>query len=106
MTYTIFLEAEVHAARKSLPGHVRQRIHRSIEQLVTVPRPAESETLTIDAPPLPPTIDVRRIRLTQWRIIYAVCDTEHWVWVLAIRRRPPYQYEDLTDLIRHLPHDG
>jgi|GEM_PF-5378431 len=31
------------------------------------------------------------------------CDEEQWVWVLALRRRPPYDYDDLPELIARLP---
>jgi len=39
LTYDIVLESEVHAARHTLPGHVRQRIHRLIDDLSANPRP-------------------------------------------------------------------
>jgi hypothetical protein len=29
-------------------------------------------------------------------------EQEKWVWVLALRRRPPYDYDDLVDLLRRL----
>ena len=32
-------------------------------------------------------------------MIYAVNDGEGWVWVLAVRQRPPYDYEDLDELV-------
>lgn len=41
-----------------------------------------------------------------WRIIYAVNDNEKWVWVLAIRQRPPYDYEDLGGAVFHNVHLG
>ena len=47
-------------------------------------------------------VELRRIRLEQWRIIYAINDDERWVWVLAIRRRRPYDYTDLPDLVQRL----
>jgi len=34
-----------------------------------------------------------------------VNDVENWVWVLGIYRRPPYNYEDLPDLLGRLPDD-
>jgi mRNA interferase RelE/StbE len=40
--------------------------------------------------------------MERWRIVYAVCDVEQWVWVLAVRRRPPYDYNDLPELIARL----
>jgi hypothetical protein len=39
----------------------------------------------------------------RWRIIYAVSDAERWVWVLGIRHLPPYDYEDLSELVGRLP---
>jgi hypothetical protein len=41
--------------------------------------------------------------MEHWRIIYALCDEERWVWVLAVRRRPPYSYAGLPELIARLP---
>ena len=41
----------------------------------------------------------RRLRIEQWRIIYAVIDHEiKIVAVLAVRRRPPYDYQDIEEL--------
>lgn len=48
-------------------------------------------------------VELRRIRMEHWRIVYAVCDAEQWVWVLTIRRRPPYGYDDLAELLTRLP---
>lgn len=101
--YTVFIEAEVHAARRSLPGHVRQRIYRTITEFAHTPRPSNSEPLTAQGLAAPPGVEIRRVRLEQWRIIYAVYDGESWVWVLAIRKRPPYAYADLPNIIARLP---
>lgn len=49
------------------------------------------------------TIELRRIRMEHWRIVYAVCDVEQWVWVLTVCRRLPYGYDDLPELIARLP---
>lgn len=100
MRYELFLESEVHAARKDLPGHVRQRMRRIIEELTEDPRPSASRALNSPAMALPTTIEVRRFRLDRWRLIYAVCDSEQWVWLLAVRQRPPYDYQDLHKLIQ------
>jgi len=103
MSYDLFLEAEVHAARRELPGNVRQRMRRAIDDLRAMPRPAESRPLDTTGIDLPSGIELRRIRIDRWRIVYAVSDAERWVWLLAIRRRPPYDYEDLPDLASRLP---
>ncbi len=86
--------AEVHAA----PGHVRQRLKRSMKDLVHDPRPAGSKTL--DWPP--ESFEPRRLKIGNWRILYAVDDAAGWVWVLAARKRPPYDYGDLADLLRRI----
>ena len=46
--------------------------------------------------------EIRRVRIERWRIVYAVNDGEGWVWILAIRRRPPYDYQDLAELAGRL----
>jgi mRNA-degrading endonuclease RelE of RelBE toxin-antitoxin system len=96
--YRLWLEAEVHEGRNDLPGKVRQRIKKLIDGLSAQPRPSISKTLDTEDLAVPAQIEIRRLRLENWRIIYAVNDAEKWVWVLAIRQRPPYDYEDLTEL--------
>jgi mRNA interferase RelE/StbE len=67
------------------------------------PRPPESKTLNL----LEAEAEVRRLRIEQWRIVYAITEADRAVDVLAVRRRPPYDYTDLQDLIANLlpPHD-
>jgi mRNA interferase RelE/StbE len=92
----------VHSARKKLPGHVRQRIKCVIDNLEHNPRPARSKTLD-----LPETVEssiiaeweVRRFKMENWRIIYAVNETWQEIAVFAIQKRPPYDYEDLEFLL-------
>jgi mRNA-degrading endonuclease RelE of RelBE toxin-antitoxin system len=102
VTYDVFVEQQVHQARARLPGNVRQRIRRLIGELGHEPRPAGSALLDVMGLELPPAIEARRYRLDPWRLVYAVNDEARWVWVLAIRRRPPYDYEDLADLVARL----
>jgi mRNA interferase RelE/StbE len=91
----------VYASRKQLPGQVRQRIKRIIDDLGQNPRPAESEVLE-----LPGTVqtewEARRIRLENWRVVYAVNETWQEIGVLTIQKRPPYDYEDLELLLSEL----
>ena len=42
------------------------------------------------------------MRLEHWRILYAVNDTHQLVRIMRIRRRPPYNYQDIPDIIRRL----
>jgi mRNA interferase RelE/StbE len=51
---------------------------------------------------VPAGVELRRLRMDVWRILYAVSDGEGWVWVLAIHRRPPYDYEDLAEIVAKL----
>ena len=90
--YTVYVTPAAWKEIKDLPGHVRQRACRAVDDLADHPRPARSKALAV--PDLP--CEVRRLRLDRWRIIYAVTDAEETVDVLAVRKRPPYDYGDLT----------
>ncbi|WP_423224796.1 type II toxin-antitoxin system RelE family toxin [Candidatus Amarolinea aalborgensis] len=46
--------------------------------------------------------EVRRLRLDKWRVVYAITEVESIVDVLAVRRRPPYDYGDLNALLSEL----
>jgi len=100
--YELLVEPEVHAARKHLPGYIRQQIKRAFDDLTGDPRPHNRRTLDITELSIPPGIELRRLRLEHWRIVYAVNDEEGWVWALAVHRRPPYDYADLPDLANRL----
>lgn len=99
------MRPEVHFARKKIPGHVRQKIKRIIDSLGQNPHPPHSRLLS-----LPDKVKtsikaewvVRRIRLENWRIVYAVNETWREIAVLNIKRRPPYDYDDLELLLSEL----
>ena len=100
--YNLFIEPEAHRDSRRLPGHVRQRVKRLIDSLAQDPRPGESQPLETTGLNVPPSIELRRIRLNQWRLIYAIHDTEGWGWVWGLRQRPPYNYEDLAEMVADL----
>jgi mRNA interferase RelE/StbE len=100
--YKLFIEPEVYRARKHLPGNVRQQVRRAIDDLSEEPRSSRSKLLDVTGIDVPPGVEMRRLRMPPWRIIYGVNDNEGWVWVLAMRQRPPYDYEDLDDLASKL----
>jgi mRNA interferase RelE/StbE len=102
VTYRVLVEPEVHEARRHLPGHVRQRVRRAITELGKEPRPTTSRALDLRGIAVPNGIEIRRRRLAAWRIVYAIHDAEQWVWILAVRRRPPYDYDDLHELLGRL----
>lgn len=100
--YELLIEPEAHEVRTHLPGHIRQRVKRAIAHLATTPRPADSRDLDVSGLDIPPTIELRWLRMDPWRIVYAVNDEEGWVWVLTIHRRPPHDHEDLVELTGRL----
>lgn len=102
LRYEVLIERDVHAMRTTLPGNVRQRVKRAISDLATEPRPSHSHALDVAGLEVPEAVEMRRLRLDTWRIVYAVNDKERWVWVLAIHRRPPYAYDDLQHLVARL----
>jgi mRNA-degrading endonuclease RelE of RelBE toxin-antitoxin system len=79
---------------KRLPGNLRRRVTVTIDELEKNPRPANSKRLVaLDA-----KREARRVRLGDWRIVYLV--SEEQPIILAIRRRPPYEYAYLESLIK------
>lgn len=95
----LWIESEAYQARKALPGQVRQRVKREIGALANEPRPHNSRALDVTGLDVPSGVEFRRVRVEQWRIVYALNPAEGWVWVLSIQRRPPYDYEDLSELV-------
>lgn len=102
MGLELLIEQEVHAQRESLPGNVRQRIRRAIASLATNPYPHNCRQVEITGIELPLGVEIWRIRMEHWRIVYAINETERWVWVLGLYRRPPYDYSDLPDIVQKL----
>ena len=100
--YELLIEATSHAERKNLPGHIRQQVKRTIRSLALEPRPHTSETMDVAGLDVPRDIELRRIKLEHWRIVYAVNDVERWVWIWGVRKRPPYNYQDLTEFASKL----
>lgn len=76
MSYELFLEPEVHTARDELPGNMRQRVRRAIGALAGTPRPSDSAAMDTEGLELREGVELRRIRMERWRIVYAICDEE------------------------------
>ena len=96
--YSVYITPGAWQEAKELPGHMRQRIKRAIDQLSENPRPAKSKVL--DVPEI--SQELRRLRLDRWRIVYAITEEDNVIDVLAIRKRPPYDYGDLVTLIENI----
>ncbi len=99
--YKVYVTPQAWKAIKNSPGHVRQRIRRAIDGFAANPRPAASKELDVSRLP-EVDAEVRRLRVDKWRIVYAVTERDMTVDVLAIRKRPPYDYGDLGDLLEGL----
>ena len=103
--YKIWMRPVVHDTRKKLPGHIRQRVKRTIDRLAEKPRPPRSKELN-----LPDDVhlsiqaewEIRRIRLDNWRIVYGINENWKEVAILTVQKRPPYSYENLEMLISEL----
>ncbi|MEZ4729172.1 MAG: hypothetical protein R3E79_18720 [Caldilineaceae bacterium] len=100
--YDLYIEPDVHKQRNNLPGHLRQRVRSAISELAIQPRPHNSRKLDVASVDLPTYMEIRRLRIEQWRIIYYINEDEHFVWVWGLRKRPPYDYEDMPQLLQQL----
>jgi mRNA interferase RelE/StbE len=96
--YTVYVLPEEFRRIKRLPGHVRQRVKYAIDELADDPRPTQSKKLDV-ADLEDSGREVRRVRRDNWRIVYVVSDGEAMVDVVAVRKRPPYDYGDLAELL-------
>jgi mRNA interferase RelE/StbE len=99
VSYRLDVSPQAQAEIKRLPGHVRQRVRRIIRSFANDPRPPHSKQLDFPLSAAEP----RRYSFEHWRIVYAVIETDvRLVAVVAVRRRPPYDYGDLFDLFADL----
>jgi mRNA interferase RelE/StbE len=98
-THAVYIRPAGLREIKDLPGHVRQRIKRAIDGFADNPRPSHSQALDM---PEDLTFHVWRLRVDKWRIVYVITDEDNTVDVLAVRKRPPYDYGDLASLIAEI----
>ncbi|MBC6478239.1 MAG: type II toxin-antitoxin system RelE/ParE family toxin [Hormoscilla sp. GM7CHS1pb] len=96
--YTVYITPETFSEIKNLPGNIRQRVRQEIIKLAENPRPSCSKMLNV------PNFEneLWRLRLDSWRILYAIAEVDMVVDVVAVRKRPPYDYGDLERLINNL----
>jgi mRNA interferase RelE/StbE len=96
--YKVYTTPRAFKEIKALPGNIRQRVRRAVKALADDPRPSQSKVLTA------PEIDreLWRLSLDRWRIIYTISESDQLVDVLAIRKRPPYDYGDLESLLKDI----
>jgi len=94
--YTVYITSQAFREVKNLPGNMRQRIKRAIDALGDEPRPPESKQLDM---PSDVKVLVFRLRLEKWRVLYTLTEMDNAIDVLAVRKRPPYDYGDLEQLL-------
>lgn len=96
MPYQLELSSTAQREIKALPGNYRHRLRKLIRALSEEPRPSNSKLLDFRME----EGEARRIRVDRWRIVYAVIENsfEKRVAVVTVRRRPPYDYDDLPYL--------
>lgn len=99
MNYKLWIENQAKAEIRKLPGNMRQRIRRAVAGLADDPRPHYSKQMNA---PDEFDLELRRIRIDPLRVIYVVDEDYFEVGVLAVRERPPYDYNDLSKLLEGL----
>jgi mRNA interferase RelE/StbE len=102
VSYLVQISDKAGKEIRRLPGNFRQRVLRSLRNLEQIPQPVESIRLdlTDSSIALADHMELRRIRLAEWRIIYLIEHDIPLITVLAVRKRPPYQYDDLRELLK------
>ena len=93
--YTVYVIPRAWQEIKDLPGHMRQRVRRAVDGLAEDPHPPRSRRLRTEWV----TPELYRLRLDRWRIVYGITEEYKVVDLLAVRKRPPYDYGDLEELL-------
>jgi mRNA interferase RelE/StbE len=96
--YTVYIVPRTWKEMKNLPGNIRQRVKRAVDALSDNPRPSKSKAL--DVPDF--ELELRRLRLDSWRVVYTITDDDKIIDVLTVRKRPPYDYGDLEELLKEI----
>ena len=102
--YEVYITPSAWKEIQKLPGKIRQRVKKSIDSFVTSPRIARSQELDTDGLDIlqDKEIEVRRLRIDNWRIVYAITESEQYIDVLTVRKRPPYDYANLAELLSEI----
>jgi mRNA interferase RelE/StbE len=98
----IWIEPAALEEIKTLPGYWRQRVRRVVKALSSQPRPHDSRILNMPEGVLHAKLELRRIRLDKLRIVYVLDQKWDIATVIAVRKRPPYDYDDLPELLAGL----
>ncbi|MFN8442114.1 MAG: type II toxin-antitoxin system RelE/ParE family toxin [Caldilineaceae bacterium] len=89
MVYHLKISREIAKQIDRLPGKVKHRIGKTINDLRTNPLPPEALALSGDLEGL------YRIRLEDWRIIYSIDHNQIVIEIIRVGRRGQNTYGDL-----------
>jgi mRNA interferase RelE/StbE len=78
--FTVVFARSARKELQSLDPPVALRVLKSIEALVSSPRPAGARKLE-------GAIDLWRIRIGEWRVVYRIADRQRLVDIVAVRHR-------------------
>jgi mRNA-degrading endonuclease RelE of RelBE toxin-antitoxin system len=98
----LWIEPEAFKEIQQLPGALRARIRRVVNSLEKDPRPPGSKPLNVPEDLALHDVEARRLRVENWRVIYVIDEPWATISILAVRKRPPYDYEDLADILSQL----
>ena len=84
--YDLQLERRARRALEGIPQRDYERIERAVDSLLENPRPRGSIKLQAAAP-------LWRVRVGDYRVIYAVFDRERLVKIVDVARRTTQTYE-------------
>ncbi len=96
--YRISIRPQALRELKDAPAYVRHRLKQAIDNLEDNPFSGKIKQLSLDED----VEAVYRLRLENWRILYQVSETDLYIDILAVRKRPPYDYGDLSELLSKL----
>lgn len=101
-SYQVEVADEVRKEIRAASGYLRAQVLDVLHTLEYNYSPPGSRVLDLSSlnEPAPQGMSLWRVRLGKWRLIYTVNVEEKVVSVLALRQRPPYQYEDLAALLQ------
>ena len=101
-SYQVEVADEVRKEIRAASGYLRAQVLDVLHTLEHNYSPPGSRVLDLSSlsEPAPQGMSLWRVRLGKWRLIYTVNVEEKVVSVLALRQRPPYQYEDLAALLQ------
>lgn len=98
-SYSLYLLPRALKEIDNLPGHVRQQVRRAVRRLPFDPEPPGSKHLDYA---VKSGWEVWRLKYGSWRVIYVIDREMKQIYVVGVRKRPPYQYDDLNGLIMQI----